>query len=354
MTPHPDITQSLAFALVTASSTPLLLLDDDLNIVTASTSFCTAFRIDPARAAGLSLAALGEGDWNTPQLAALLKATMSGYAQVEDYEMNLVREGRSTRQLILNARKLAYDGSDGRLLLSIQDVTDMRGAQKRADDALHDKEILLQELHHRVANSLQIIASVLMQSARKVHSEEARSYLSQAHHRVMSVAALQKQLATTRLGDVELRPYFIALCDSISASMIRDPDRLSLRVMSDDSITTADTSTSLGLIVTELVINALKHAFVLEQSGVILVDYRTQGLNWTLSVKDDGAGMPPDPKDAKPGLGTSIVQALAKQLGAEIMVADGNPGTSVSITYTHVPILLSLAGAQIAQSAGAV
>jgi len=354
MTPHPDITQSLAFALVTASSTPLLLLDDDLNIVTASTSFCTAFRIDPARAAGLSLAALGEGDWNTPQLAALLKATMSGYAQVEDYEMNLVREGRSTRQLILNARKLAYDGSDGRLLLSIQDVTDMRGAQKRADDALHDKEILLQELHHRVANSLQIIASVLMQSARKVHSEEARSYLSQAHHRVMSVAALQKQLATTRLGDVELRPYFIALCDSISASMIRDPDRLSLRVMSDDSITTADTSTSLGLIVTELVINALKHAFVLEQSGVILVDYRTQGLSWTLSVKDDGAGMPPDPKDVKPGLGTSIVQALAKQLGAEIMVADGNPGTSVSITYTHVPILLSLAGGQIAQPGGAV
>jgi len=354
MTSHPDITHSLAFALVTASSTPLLLLDDDINIVAASTSFCTAFRIDPARVAGLSLAALGEGDWNTPQLAALLKATMSGYAQVEDYEMILTRQGRPSRQLILNARKLAYDSSDGRLLLSIQDVTDARRAQKRAEDALLDKEVLLQELHHRVANSLQIIASVLMQSARKVQSEEARNHLNQAHHRVMSVAALQKQLAATRLGDVELRPYFIALCDSISASMIRDPDRLSLKVVSDDSITTADTSTSLGLIVTELVINALKHAFVLEQSGVILVDYRTQGLNWTLSVKDDGAGMPPDPKDAKPGLGTSIVQALAKQLGAEIMVADGNPGTSVSITYTHVPILLSLAGAQIAQSAGAV
>jgi len=352
--PHPDITQSLAFALVAASTSPLLLLDDDLNVVTASTSFCTAFRIDPARVAGLSLAALGEGDWNTPQLAALLKATMSGYAQVEDYEMILTRQGRPSRQLILNARKLAYDSSDGRLLLSIQDVTDARRAQKRAEDALLDKEVLLQELHHRVANSLQIIASVLMQSARKVQSEEARNHLNQAHHRVMSVAALQKQLAATRLGDVELRPYFIALCDSISASMIRDPDRLSLKVVSDDSITTADTSTSLGLIVTELVINALKHAFVLEQSGVILVDYRTQGLSWILSVKDDGAGMPPDPKDAKPGLGTSIVQALAKQLGAEIMVADGNPGTSVSITYTHVPILLSLAGAQIAQPGGAV
>ncbi|MES2253761.1 MAG: sensor histidine kinase [Pseudomonadota bacterium] len=352
--PHPDVMQSLAFALVAASTTPLLLLDDDLNVVTASASFGTAFRMDPALAISGPLAGLGGGEWNIPQLGALLKATMSGYAQVEDYEMNLAREGRPTRHLILNARKLAYDGGDGRLLLSIQDVTEVRSAQKRADDALRDKDILLQELHHRVANSLQIIASVLMQSARKVQSEEARNHLNQAHHRVMSVAALQKQLAATRLGDVELRPYFTALCDSISASMIRDPARLTLKVMSDDSITTADTSTSLGLIVTELVINALKHAFPLEQSGIILVDYQAQGLSWTLSVKDDGVGMPANPQDAKPGLGTSIVQALAKQLSAEIIVAGGNPGTSVSIVHTHVPILLSLAGAQIAQPGLAV
>jgi two-component sensor histidine kinase len=346
--------QSLAFALVAASTTPVLLLDENLNVVTASASFGTAFRLDPALAVSGPLTALGGGEWNMPQLGALLKATMSGHAQVEGYEMSLAREGRPTRQLVLNARKLAYDGSDGRLLLTILDVTDARSTQKRADDALRDKEVLLQELHHRVANSLQIIASVLMQSARKVQSEEARNHLNQAHHRVMSVAALQKQLAVTRLGDVELRPYFTALCDSISASMIRDTDRLALKVMSDDSITTADTSTSLGLIVTELVINALKHAFPLEQSGVILVDYQAQGLSWTLSVKDDGVGMPANPQEAKPGLGTSIVQALAQQLGAEITVMDRNPGTSVSITHTHVPILLSLAGAQIAQPVQAV
>ncbi|MEO7054774.1 MAG: histidine kinase dimerization/phosphoacceptor domain -containing protein, partial [Rhizomicrobium sp.] len=166
--PHPDVIQSLAFALVAASTTPLLLLDDDLNVVTASASFGVAFRLDPALAVSGPLAALGGGEWNMPQLGALLKATMSGYAQVEDYEMNLAREGRPTRHLVLNAHKLAYDGSEGRLLLSIQDVTEVRSAQKRADDALRDKDILLQELHHRVANSLQIIASVLMQSARKV------------------------------------------------------------------------------------------------------------------------------------------------------------------------------------------
>ena len=194
------------------------------------------------------------------------------------------------------AKKLNYgDASDIRLVLSVADVTDARLAEKLKQDLLREKDVLLQELHHRVANSLQIIASVLMQSARKVQSEETRTHLYDAHQRVMSVAALQQQLAVSRLGDVEIRPYLVALCESIGASMIRDHDQIALAVQSDDSITTADTSVSLGLIVTELVINALKHAFPGNRGGRILVDYRGRGPNWTLSVSDDGVGMPDDP-----------------------------------------------------------
>ena len=180
-----------------------------------------------------------------------------------------------------------------------------------------------------------------MQSARKVQSEETRGHLYNAHQRVMSVAALQKQLAGAKLGDVELKPYFTSLCESIGASMIHDRDQLSLDVTADDSITTADTSVSLGLIVTELVINALKHAFPDNRRGRILVDYRSHGLNWTMSVSDDGVGMPDDPGKAKPGLGTSIVQALTKQLGAEINVAQAHPGTKVSVAHATVPVLVA-------------
>src|SRR6186997_2909468 len=96
-----------------------------------------------------------------------------------------------------------------------------------------------------------------------------------------------QQLAASQLGDVELRPYFNALCQSIGASMIRDHDQLSLEVLSDDGITTADISVSLGLIVTELVINALKHAFPQDRKGKILVAYQSRTPNWTLSVTDD-------------------------------------------------------------------
>jgi two-component sensor histidine kinase len=273
----------------------------------------------------------------------MLRATAAGYTEIEGYEIDLKHEGRPDRRLVLHAQKLSYSGEDDvRLILSVTDITEARIAEKIREDLVREKDILLQELHHRVANSLQIIASVLMQNARKVQSDESRVHLVDAHQRVMSVAALQKQLATSGKGNVELRPYFAALCQSIGASMIRDHDQLTLDVHTDDSITTADASVSLGLIVTELVINALKHAFSHNRGGKILVDYHSQGPNWTLSVSDNGVGMPSAPR-AKAGLGTTIVQALAKQLGAIVSVADANPGTKVSVAHAYVPVLVNQA-----------
>jgi two-component sensor histidine kinase len=345
MAPHPpahsDVTLDLALAVVASSTAPLLLLGGDLMLIAASKSFCRAFQVDPASVPGASLRGLGSGEWGMPQLLALLKATASGYAEIDNYEIDLKRDGRENRRLVLNAQKLEYgNGESVRLLVSVSDVTEARIAEKLKDDMLKEKAILLQELQHRVANSLQIIASVLMQSARKVQSDETRTHLYDAHQRVMSVATLQQQLVASSVADVRLRPYFTALCDSIGASMIRDHNQLSLDVSVDESSTSADVSVSLGLIVTELVINALKHAFPSDRSGKIKVDYRSHGPNWTLSVTDDGVGMPADAA-AKPGLGTSIVQALSGQLQAVIRVADAKPGTAVSIAHTQIAAVQS-------------
>jgi two-component sensor histidine kinase len=334
---HPDVALNLALAVVASSTAPLLLLGEDLKLIAASKSFCRAFQIDPASVPGRQLRELGSGEWDVPQLLALLKATASGYAEIDNYEIDLSRDGRENRRLVLNARKLDYgNGESVRLLVSVSDVTDARIAEKLKDDMLREKGVLLQELQHRVANSLQIIASVLMQSARKVQSDETRTHLYDAHQRVMSVATLQQQLVASSVADVELRPYFTALCESIGASMIRDHNQLSLDVSVDESSTSADVSVSLGLIVTELVINALKHAFPEDRSGKIKVDYRSHGPNWTLSVSDDGVGMPTDAAGTKPGLGTTIIQALTKQLQAVIKITDAKPGTAVSVV--HAPI----------------
>jgi two-component sensor histidine kinase len=341
MAPHPtthtDVGHNLALAVVASSTAPLLLLDGDLRLIAASKSFCQAFQIDPSSVAGRFLRELGSGEWDIAQLISLLNATASGYANIESYELDLKRKNREDRHLVLNAQKLVYGNEDSaRLLLAVSDVTDARIAEKLKDDMLREKAILLQELHHRVANSLQIVASVLMQSARRVLSDETRTHLFDAHQRVMSVASLQKQLSTSSVADVELRPYFTALCNSIGASMIRDHNQLTLDVSVDRSVTSADVSVSLGLIVTELVINALKHAFPGDRNGKIKVDYYSHGPNWSLSVTDNGVGMDADAANTKAGLGTSIVQALTRQLQAEIGVANANPGTAVTIAHTQI------------------
>src|SRR3546814_9536803 len=100
------------------------------------------------------------------------------------------------------------------------------------------------------------------------------------------VCSSDLQLAASSLGDVELRSYFTQLCESLSASMIHDHDRVSIAVTADGSAVHADISVSLGLIVTELVINALKHAFPGDRGGKILVDYNSNGSDWALSVSD--------------------------------------------------------------------
>ncbi len=323
----------LAMALIESSCAPLVLLDDELVVIGASQSFCDCFELDPEAVSGRSLATLGEGEWNVPQLHSLLQATIAGDAAISAYEMDLERPGKATCRLVLSAHRLDYFHTDRlRIVLSATDVTAARLAERQKDDLVRDKQILFQELQHRVANSLQIIASVLMQSARRVQSEETRFHLHDAHHRVMSIATLQKQLATSDVTSVKLRDYLASLCDSIAASMIDDHKRLTLVVAADDSETSSDKSVSIGLIVTELVINTIKHAFPgRNHKGAIKVDYSVDGDGWLLSVEDDGIGMSTDPAVVKPGLGTGIIAALAKQLSAVVSVIDAKPGTRVEI-----------------------
>lgn len=325
-------------ALIISSQAPVVLLDGELDVVAASASFYRSFAVACPGIGRAHFTELGQGEWNVAQLVGLLRQIADGSPEIEAYEMDLCRPGELPRRLVLSAHKLAYESEQGeegepRIVLSIRDVTAARLADKLKDELLHEKQLLMQELQHRVANSLQIIASVLLQSARKVNSQEIRSHLSDAHNRVMSVATLQKQLATSQEGEVALRGYFTELCKSISASMIATTSQLSLTATVDDSVVDARVSVSLGLIVTELVINALKHAYPGEhRSGSIGVSFRSSGPKWTLQVEDDGIGFPADAAAAKPGLGTGIVKALARQLDAHVRITAAHPGTRVIVS----------------------
>ena len=117
--------------------------------------------------------------------------------------------------------------------------------------------------------------------------------------------------------------------------MIGDSRPISLKVEADAGTTLSREAVSIGLIVTELVMNALKHAFPGEKpDAAIVVSYKVAGTDWKLTVSDNGVGKPDvSAGDSKPGLGTSLVKALTRQLDAVVDIASDLRGTAVSITH---------------------
>ena len=235
-----DVALSLTLAVVSSSPGPLLLLDGQLTVIAASLSFCDAFDGDPTELAGRCLYELAAGAWDIPRLRDLMTATAAGDAIAGPCEIDLERSGQPARNLIVHARWLTYlDLLDTRILLAVSDVTEARVDAALKDAALRQNSVLLQEVRHRVANSLQIIASVLFQTARGTQSDETRGHLKDAHHRVMSVAALERLLSTSEDRDIEVRAYFTRLCENISASMIGELDRISLVVDGGEAVVEA-------------------------------------------------------------------------------------------------------------------
>ena len=252
-----------------------------------------------------------------------------------EVERDFPRIGR--RAMLLNARKVFYEGNGHTtILLGFEDATERRRTERALQKLLEQKEMLLSEMSHRVANSLQIIASILLMKARTVGSTETRLHLQDAPRRVMSVASVHQHLQASGKGEqITVGPYLSKLCETLAASMVGDNRAISLKVVADDGSATSREAVSLGLIVTEMVINALKHAFPdSANGGHVVVGYEVDGANWTLSISDDGIGMPDrTPGGNRIGLGTSLIKALAQQLEAHVEVASGPKGTTVSVTH---------------------
>jgi chemotaxis protein methyltransferase CheR len=280
---------------------------------------------------------LDGGVWNIPELRFLLERIVPEHGVMDGFnvERDFPRIGR--RAMLLNARKVFYEGhGHTSILLGFEDATERRRTERALQNLLEQKQMLLAEMNHRVANSLQIIASILLMKARTVDSAETRLHLQDAHRRVMSVASVQQHLQASGKGEqMAVGPYLSKLCETLVASMIGDDRPITLKVIAGEGMMNSSQAVSLGLIVTELVINAVKHAFPdSTRSGHILVGYEVNGTNWKLAISDDGVGMPDCKSGAKKaGLGTSLMKALAQHLEAQVEIASSPKGTTVSITH---------------------
>jgi chemotaxis protein methyltransferase CheR len=328
---------ALANAIVDTVRDPLVVLDQKLRVVTASRSFYNTFRLVRDEVHGLLLYEIDGGRWDIPELRELLGAILTDKEAVEHYEVDREFSKIGRRIMLLNARKVFYEtGTHSTILLAFEDVTSQRAVERQVQELLREKDMLLEEMEHRVANSLQIIASILLIKARTVQSEETRLQLEDAHQRVLSVAAVQQHLHVGGGNKpIEVANYLTKLCETLAQSMIGDSRPIALKVDADAGTAISREAVSIGLIVTELVMNALKHAFPSEKpNAAIVVSYKVAGTDWKLTISDNGIGKPDVSASAtKAGLGTGLIKALTRQLNAVVDVASDARGTAVTITH---------------------
>jgi two-component sensor histidine kinase len=327
---------ALAQSIVDTVREPVVVLDKGLRVIAASRSFYSAFEVSPEETQGKLLYALGDGQWDIPKLRLLLEKIIPEHGVMENYEVEHEFPDVGIRTMCLNARQVLFkEGADTTILLGIEDVTVRRTLEREKDDLLGQKDILLEEIQHRIANSLQIIAGIILMKANTVSSEETRTLLQDTHDRVISIAAVQQQLnASGTIGPIEMVSYLTRLSDALATSMIGDRP-VTMKVVGDGGTLNSRQAESIGLITTELVMNSLKHAFPrADTKGQIVIKYEIDGTDWELSVADDGVGKQ-DGVFAQPktGLGTGIVKALAQGLNATVETLSGLGGTTVSVTH---------------------
>lgn len=331
------LSPKLTSAIVDTLREPIVILDSALRVVVGNRAFYDTFGVDYGKVHGKKFAELGSGEWNIPALVSLLAQIIPENTKVEGYEVVHAFERLGLRVMILNARSIQLNARRQDIFVSVTDITEERRTQRDKENLMLQKDTLLKEMRHRIANSLQLIASIILLKAGSVKSEESKAHLEDAHDRILSIATVQRNLDPTSEGSlVPVVDYLRTLCESLARSMIGGRKLITLKVTGGSGTVTPDEAIGLGLITTELVMNALKHAFP-EGEGQITVTYESKAGTWKLSIGDDGVGLKATASRGE-GLGTSIIESLANQLNAKIDRVSTERGTVVSVTYPRAAI----------------
>ncbi len=218
-----------------------------------------------------------------------------------------------------------------------RDVTETKRAHERIEESLREKEILLQEVYHRVKNNLQIVSSLLKQQSAAVQNEEARGVFSEMQHRIHSMALVHQALyQSTDLGQIAFDGYIRNLAANLVRSSNQQDRRVALEFDLEEISLGLDYAIPCGLILNELITNAIKYAFPEGRRGTIRVELRklTEG-SFRMAVSDDGAGISGGIDLENPlTLGLRLVHDLTYQLGGEMKIDHIN-GTTFQLTFSE-------------------
>jgi two-component sensor histidine kinase len=198
-----------------------------------------------------------------------------------------------------------------------------------------EREVLLREVNHRVGNSLQIIASLLHLQASSAAQDDVKAALTNAMGRVAAVAQVHRRLYTSHdLKSVLLNQYLEALLEDLRRSA--EGNRMSRLTLKAEPIEIdPDRAVAIGIIVNELVMNAVKYAYP-DGAGPIHVDLASQGDNVSLSIADDGVGLNVKVDPRSTGMGQRIVSAMATKLDASVERDPNHAGTRIVLRFSRL------------------
>ena len=189
---------------------------------------------------------------------------------------------------------------------------------------VQEKDILLSEIHHRVKNSLQLVSSLIALEAARIHDPAVGEMLQSTQNRVRSMAVIHQTLYQSKdFARVDFKAFLQSFVPTLIQSYSLHPDKISLEVLTAEVQLPIDSAIPCGLIVNELISNAMKHAFPNGRPGTIRIEFKQKsGEHATLSVEDDGVGIAPDfVFEDSATLGILLVKTLAGQLGGSLTVA---------------------------------
>jgi len=310
----------------------LLVLDPDLTIRFANRAFCDKFSVMPEHTVGRKLYELGDEEWDIPKLRSALETIISGESSFEGFEVEQFLPSIGQRVMCLNARKVYQPGNKiQQILLAIEDVTERVRLEREHAIASERIGVLLQELTHRIKNSLQIIGSMVSLEARNQKSGEGKAALERVSHRIAALGRLYSVLGETNSVEaVDAASYLEALCrDLIESVQKENGTSIALKIDIARESLPVDRAIPLGLIVNELVTNAVKYAFPGEPKGTIAVTLKRFTGELRLTVADDGQGA--DPQRADSGLGSRLVDSFARQLDGLVERVSNSKGTTVCL-----------------------
>jgi PAS domain S-box-containing protein len=263
-----------------------------------------------------------------------IKTVLKG--QVSGDEYTAQRRDKSLFPILLYSNPIINDNIHEGFRGIIIDISDLKNAEDRIFASLKEKEVLLQEIHHRVKNNMQIISSLLSLQANHTGSDEASEVLKESRGRVKSMAMIHEKLYHSHnLSRLNMGEYLNNLVKDILSSYSGVSSRITANVDVEDIYLNIDTALPMGLIVNELVSNCIKHAFP-DGTGNINVILVHEGDEYILKVSDNGAGLP---KDIDPfesnSLGLKLVNSLSIQLEGDLEV-DRDGETSFKLTFKEL------------------